>query len=183
MALLEHVRLAILVEDLYHELEFWYPRLRMVEAGATVLVVGPERKEYRSKLGYPVTADLRADEVEPRDFHGVIIPGGYAPDKMRTCEAMVGFVRDLDSQGALIAQICHAGWVPISAGILKGKRCTSYKAIRDDMVNAGGLWEDSPVVVDGNLVSSRRPEDLPAFCKAIMEVLKASAVGAPSPSA
>jgi protease I len=174
MAFSENIRLAIFVEDLYHELEFWYPRLRMVEEGAKVLVIGPERKEYRSKLGYPVTADLRADEVEPRDFHGLIIPGGYAPDKMRNCEAMVEFVRALNSQGALIAQICHAGWVPISADILRGKRCTSYKAIRDDMINAGGLWEDSPVVVDGNLVSSRRPEDLPDFCKAIIEVLAAS---------
>ncbi len=171
MALLENVRLAILVEDMYHELEFWYPKLRMVEEGAKVLVIGPERKEYKSKLGYPVLADLRADEVEPRDFHGVIIPGGYAPDKMRRCEALVEFVRTLDGQGALVAQICHAGWVPISAGILKGRRCTSYGAIRDDMVNAGGLWEDAPVVVDKNLVSSRCPEDLPAFCKAIIEVL------------
>ncbi|HPJ26416.1 MAG TPA: type 1 glutamine amidotransferase domain-containing protein [Synergistaceae bacterium] len=171
MALPENLRLAIFVEDLYNELEFWYPRFRMLEEGAKVLVIGPERKEYRSKLGYPVMADLRADEVEPRDFHGLIIPGGYAPDKMRRCEAMVEFVRALDSQGALIAQICHAGWVPISAGILRGKRCTSYAAIRDDMINAGGIWEDSPVVVDTNLVSSRCPEDLPAFCRAIIEVL------------
>ncbi|HOO63742.1 MAG TPA: type 1 glutamine amidotransferase domain-containing protein [Synergistaceae bacterium] len=171
MALPENLRLAIFVEDLYNELEFWYPRFRMLEEGAKVLVIGPERKEYSSKLGYPVIADLRADEVEPRDFHGLIIPGGYAPDKMRRCEAMVEFVRALDSQGALIAQICHAGWVPISAGILRGKRCTSYAAIRDDMINAGGIWEDSPVVVDTNLVSSRCPEDLPAFCRAIIEVL------------
>jgi len=115
-----------------------------------------------------VTAELAADQVKPADFDAVVIPGGFAPDYMRRQPAMIAFVREMHEKGKLVAFICHAGWVPISAGILKGRRATSFYAIRDDMVNAGAKWEDAEVVVDGNLISSRNPNDLPAFCRAII---------------
>ena len=126
---------------------------------------------YKSKHGQPVTADLAADQAKAADFDAVIIPGGFAPDYMRRTPAMVAFVREMHGQGKLVAYVCHAGWVAISAGIVKGKHATSFFSIRDDMVNAGAIWEDSEVVVDGNLISSRNPGDLPAFCRAIIAKL------------
>jgi protease I len=165
-------RIAVLAADLYEDNELWYPRIRLTEAGAEVKVVGANAGEtYQSKHGQPVTADLAADQVKPADFDAVVIPGGFAPDYMRRQPAMVAFVREMHETGKLVAFICHAGWVPISAGILKGRRATSFFAIRDDMANAGAKWEDAEVVVDGNLISSRNPNDLPAFCRAIIEKL------------
>jgi len=162
-------RIAVLAADLYEDNELWYPRIRLTEAGAEVKVVGAKSGEtYKSKHGQPVTADLAADQARAADFDAVVIPGGFAPDYMRRQPAMLGFVREMFNQGRIVAFICHAGWVPISAGILKGRRATSFYAIRDDMVNAGAKWEDAEVVVDGNLISSRTPADLPAFCRAII---------------
>jgi protease I len=170
---LEGKRIAILAEDLYQELELWYPLLRMREAGASVRVVGmPGAGEYQSKHGYPVKVDVAADEVTADDFDAVIIPGGYAPDRMRRHPPMLDLVRGLFERGGVVAFICHAGWVPISAGILKGKRVTSFSAIKDDMVNAGADWVDAEVVQDGNLISSRTPADLPAFCRTIIAALQ-----------
>jgi protease I len=168
-------RVALLVEDLYEDLELWYPALRLREEGAEVTVIGSGAKDtFASKHGYPAEADASASQVSANDFDAVVIPGGYAPDRMRRHEAMVSLVRDAFQQGKVVAAICHAGWVPASAGILRGKRMTSFVAIKDDMVNAGALWEDSEVVVDGNLITSRTPDDLPAFCKAIIEALSSS---------
>ncbi len=146
--------------------------LRFREAGAEVSVVGTGAKEtYESKHGYPASADAAADDVTAGTFDAVVIPGGYAPDRMRRCKPMVKLVRDMFEQGKVVAAICHGGWMLVSAGVLTGKRATSFIAIRDDMVNAGAEWEDAEVVVDGNLITSRTPDDLPAFCRAIIEGL------------
>jgi protease I len=170
---LERKRIAILAENNYHELELWYPLLRMREAGATVTVVGmPGVDEYKSKLGYPVKINTAAEAVSANDFDAIIIPGGYAPDLMRRHRPMLDLVRSMFEQGKLVAYICHAGWVPISAGILKGKRATCLPAIKDDVINAGAIYVDEEAVRDGNLISSRSPDDLPAFCRAIIAALK-----------
>ena len=169
---LQGKRIAILAEDNYEDPELWYPFYRMQEAGAKVSVVGmPGVESYESKHGYPVSVDVSVDDVSPEDFDAVIIPGGYAPDRMRRHTAMLDLVRGLFDQGRLVAFICHAGWVPISAGIVEGRRVTSVSAIKDDLVNAGAEWEDEAVVQDGNLISSRTPADLPAFCRTIIEAL------------
>jgi protease I len=172
-------RIAILVDILYQEMEVWYPLFRLQEAGAQVVTVGPKAGEtYASKLGYPVKSELSFDQVRAADFDGVIVPGGYAPDHIRRHPAANQFVRELDAQGKLVASICHGPWVLCSAGILKGRRSTSFFAIKDDVVNAGSRWEDAEVVVDGNLVTSRKPEDLPAFCKAAIQVASSAPVSA-----
>lgn len=161
------------VANIYNELEFWYPKIRMTEAGATVLVAGAEAgATYKSKVGLEATTDTAYGNVSADDVDGIIIPGGFAPDFMRRDPDAVRLVADIFSQGKLVAFICHAGWLPISAKILKGRTCTSYFAIKDDMINAGVDWVDRDVVVDGNLVSSRTPDDLPAFCKAVVEFLQ-----------
>lgn len=153
------------------------PGYRLREEGATVNLVGPRAGEtYRSKGGYPATADLAEDQADPRDFDAVMIPGGYAPDRMRRHRAMVDFVRRMHEGGKVVAAICHAGWVLVSAGIAGGRRLTSFSSIRDDLVAAGAQWVDEPVVVDGNLITSRQPDDLPAFNRAIIERLAARAV-------
>lgn len=171
---LEGKRVAVLVENLYQELEAWYPILRLREAGAEVRVIGTgSAKTYTSKLGYPVEADASAEEVKAADFDAIVIPGGYAPDIMRRYPAMVNLVREAYQQGKVIAAICHAGWLPASAGILKGRKMTSVSAIKDDMINAGAEWVDAEVVRDGNLITSRKPDDLPAFCREIIKALSA----------
>lgn len=171
-------RVAILAEDDYQELELWYPLYRLREAGAEVRVVGPRKGGFKSKLGYPVEADLSASEARPEEFDAVLIPGGYAPDRMRRHPAMVEFVRRMAEQGRVVAAICHAGWMLASAGILRGRRATGFFSIRDDMVNAGAEWVDAEVVVDGNLVTSRKPDDLPAFCREVIRLLAGVRAGA-----
>jgi len=170
---LEGKRVAVLAEEMYQELELWYPLLRLREAGAEVKVIGTGSAEtYGSKHGYPVTVDASADEVSADDFDAVIIPGGYAPDRMRRYPALVNFVREMNAQGKVVAAICHAGWVLVSADILKGRRATCFFAIKDDLVNAGATYLDQEVVVDDNLITSRTPDDLPAFCRAIIAALE-----------
>jgi protease I len=170
---IEGKRIAILAEDHYEDLELLYPLLRMKEAGADVSVVGmPGVEAYHSKHDYPIEVDVAANEVSADDFDAIIIPGGYAPDRMRRHPPMLDLVRGIYDEGGLVAMICHAGWVPISAGIVEGKRVTSVSAIRDDLTNAGARWEDREVVQDGNLVSSRGPQDLPAFCRTIISALQ-----------
>lgn len=166
-------RIAMLVEDHYEDLELWYPLIRMKEAGAEVDIVGmPSADVYHSKHDYPARVDVTADEASADDFDAVIIPGGYAPDRMRRHEPLLGLVRGIFENGDVVAFICHAGWVPISAGIVEGKKVTSVSAIKDDLINAGAEWVDQEVVQDGNLISSRTPTDLPAFCRTIIAALK-----------
>jgi len=166
-------RIAILAEDMYQELELWYPLLRMREAGAEVTVVGmPGVEEYHSKLGYPVEVDVVADAVSADDFDAVIIPGGYAPDRIRRHQPMLDLVRGIFERGGVVAAICHGAWVPISAGIMKGRQATCFSAIKDDVINAGATYVDIDVVQDGNLITSRVPQDLPAFCRTIISALK-----------
>lgn len=172
-------RVAIFVDTIYQEMELWYPLYRLQEAGAEVVVIAAKAGQtYASKLGYPCTSQKSYDEVNARDYDGLIIPGGYAPDHMRRHAKALQFVKELNEQGKLIAAICHAGWVLCSAGVLKGRRATSFFAIKDDMVNAGARWEDAEVVVDANLVTSRKPDDLPAFCRASIAVLAHAPVAA-----
>ncbi len=167
-------KMLILVEDSYEDLEGWYPKLRLLEEGAEVVVAGPEKREYHSKHGYPMQADCKVGDVNWRDFDGVIIPGGYAPDRLRRYPEVVRLVKEMGEAGKIVAPICHGAWVPISAGIVKGKKMTCFFAIKDDLQNAGALYEDKVVVVDGNMVSSRIPSDLPEFLKAIIKVLRGS---------
>lgn len=164
-------RVAVLVADLYQELEFWYPYLRLVEEGAEVVAVGPEAKEYKSKLGYPAKADLAAAMARAEDFDAVIIPGGYAPDYMRRSKELVAFVRKMAESGKVVAAICHGGWMLASADVVRGKRVTSFFSIRDDLEHAGATWVDEPVVRDWNLITSRVPSDLPTFLREIISAL------------
>lgn len=165
---------AVLVDNLYQEMELWYPYFRLIEAGASCVLVGAEcGKTYGSKLGYPAKADKSYDTVEAREFDGVIVPGGFAPDYMRRYPKATKLVHDLDAQGKLVAAICHGPWMLCSANVLRGRRATSFFAIKDDVVNAGAIFQDAEVVVDRNLVTSRKPEDLPAFCRAAIGILAA----------
>ena len=163
----------IFAGPLYEDLELWYPKIRLEEEGARTVVAGTGEKTYQGKRGYPLTVDTSVDDLSSAtDFDGLVIPGGYAPDVMRRSKKLLQLTREIYDAGKPVAFICHAGWVPISAGIVKGKRGTSVGAIKDDLVNAGLLWEDSPVVVDGNLISSRTPADLPDFMRALIEALQ-----------
>ncbi|MEJ2387181.1 MAG: type 1 glutamine amidotransferase [Chromatiaceae bacterium] len=164
-------KVAVLAEDLYEDLELWYPTIRLREAGAVVVLLGTGDARYTGKHGLPVEVDGPVESARVSDLDALVIPGGYAPDRLRRSQAVLELVRTMDRAGKLIAFICHAGWVPASAGILKGRRITSFSSIRDDMENAGARWEDNPVVTDGNLVTSRSPEDLPDFCDAIIGYL------------
>ena len=164
-------RIAILVDQMYQEMEVWYPLYRFREAGAEVVVVAAKGGEsYPSKLGYPCKSDISYDVARAEDFDGVLAPGGFAPDFIRRHPRAIEFVRQIAEQGKLTAAICHGPWVLCSAGVLKGKHATSFFAIKDDVVNAGAHWEDSEVVVDENIVTSRKPDDLPAFCLACVAV-------------
>lgn len=162
----------IFAGPLYEDLELWYPKIRLEEEGAETTVAGTGEKTYQGKRGYPLTVDTDVDHVHADAFDGLVIPGGYAPDIMRRSPRLLELTRQIYHAGKPVAFICHAGWVPISAGIVRGRRGTSVGAIKDDLVNAGMLWEDSPVVVDGNLISSRTPKDLPQFMGALIAALR-----------
>src|SRR3989475_2181313 len=169
---LQGKRIAVLAENMYQEMELWVPYYRFREEGAEVKVIGAGgAKSYASKLGYAVNVDVQADQVKAVEFDAVVVPRGYAPDMMRRHPAMVALVREPGQQGKVVAAICHAGWMLVSAGIVNGRRATSFFSIKDDLVAAGAKWEDSEVVVDGNLITSRKPDDLPAFCRAIVGAL------------
>ncbi len=166
-------KVAVLVEDNYQVLEVWYPYLRLREEGIETLLVGTgRRKEYNSKEGYPAVEELPIEKARVADFSGVVIPGGYAPDILRRYKEVNKFVREMYEKNKIVAAICHGGWVLVSAGIVKGKKVTGFLAIKDDLVNAGGKFIDKEVVVDGNLVTSRKPYDLPAFCREILRKIK-----------
>lgn len=165
-------KMVIFVEDTYEDQELWYPYFRLIEAGHMPVVVGKEKREYKSKHGYPITAEKAFKEINAMSFAGVIIPGGYAPDKLRQYPAALKLVRELNKAGKLVAAICHAAWVPVSAGIVKGRKMTCYKAIRDDVRNAGATYVDKEVVVDKNLITSRFPPDLPSFMREVLRFLE-----------
>ncbi len=166
-------RVLVLVEQAYEDLELWYPKIRLEEEGMRVVVAGPERIRYAGKHGYPCTPDRTLDQVRAEDFDALVIPGGWAPDRLRRLPAVLDLVRAFDQARKPIAMICHAGWVPVSARILKGRRVTGVAAIRDDLENAGAIYSDASVVVDGHLISSRTPADLPDFCRALIAALTA----------
>ena len=171
MALSER-HVAVLVEDQYQELEIWYPILRLREAGVRVTVVGTGgQSSYASKCGYPCPVDASIQEVKADPFDGVVIPGGWAPDYLRRYPEVNRFVAALDRAGGAVAAICHGGWVLCSAKILQGRRVTSFFAIRDDMEHAGAQWVDEEVVVDRNLITARKPDDLPAFMRELLKAL------------
>lgn len=162
----------ILAGDDYEDLELWYPKLRLQEAGMGVTVAGAEAdKTYSGKHGYPVKTDAAITDTETRDFQGIVLPGGWMPDKLRRDPKVLALVREFHRDEKLIAAICHGGWIAISAGVYKGVRVTGSPGIKDDLVNAGAIWEDQPCIVDHHFVSSRKPDDLPAFCQGILQVL------------
>ena len=165
-------RIAAVVDDIYEDLELWYPRIRLEEEGWKVVVAGPQAgKTCAGKHGYPCTVEAGFADLHARELDALLVPGGFAPDKMRRDARLLDLVRDMNAAGKLIGFICHAGWVLISAGILRGRRATSTVGIRDDMVNAGALWVDEPLVVDGNLISSRTPADLAVFARGMVDWL------------
>lgn len=165
-------RIVIFVGDIYEDLELWYPHLRIIEAGAQSVLAGPEAGVvYAGKNGYPAKSDVAIADVDPNDFDGVICPGGFMPDKLRRDDKVKEIIRHFDQKQQLIAAVCHGGWMPISAGVYKGVRTTGSPGIKDDLINAGAIWEDASVVVDRHHVSSRKPDDLPDFCVGILQVL------------
>jgi len=168
---LEGKQVAVLLEELYEDPEFWYPYYRFQEAGAKVVAIAPKIKEYRSKHGFPATADMEAGDAEAGDFDVVIIPGGYSPDHMRRSREMVDFVKKAYEQGKIIAAICHGPWMLTSINAVKGRRTTAFFSIKDDLINAGAEFVDQEVVRDGNIITSRTPKDLPAFCREILNAL------------
>ncbi len=165
-------KVAVLVEENYQVLEVWYPYLRLREAGIKTLLVGTGRGTYKSKEGYPAQEEIAITKAKSDDFDAVVIPGGYAPDFLRRYPEVNNFVREMFNQKKIVASICHGGWVLVSAGILKGKSATCFSAIKDDLINAGAKFIDQEVVVDSNLITSRNPYDLPAFCREIIKQLK-----------
>jgi len=165
-------RIIILIENLYEDLEVWVPYYRLTEEGAKVSLVGPEKKEFKGKYGYPATPDMSINEVKVNEIDAVLIPGGFAPDFLRRYDAIVNLVKIAATTGKIIAAICHGPSVLVSADVLKGKKATSFMAIKADVINAGAKYLDQEVVRDGTLITSRKPQDLPAFCKAIIEALE-----------
>jgi len=166
-------KIAIMVDEMYQVLEVWYPYYRLMEAGLNVDFVAAEaKKEYHSKEGYPCISDVAAREAAADDYDCMIVPGGFAPDFMRRNEEVIKFANDMVDAGKLIAAICHGGWLLCSTQVYKGKKATCFMAIKDDIGNAGAQYTDDECVVDGNLVTSRKPDDLPAFCAAILKKLK-----------
>ena len=166
-------KILLLIEDGFRDEEAFYPYYRFIEAGYDVKVVGPDKgKEYKGKFGLPMKSDLSAPEVDLDEVIAVIIPGGFAPDKMRIRREMVDLVKEAFKACKIIAAICHGGWMLVESDIVRNKKVTGYIAIATDLKNAGGEYIDKEVVVDDNLVTSRIPGDLPAFCKAILELIK-----------
>lgn len=169
---LQNKRILMFVDDIYEDLELWYPKYRLQEAGAKVVLAGMQAgNKYIGKHGYPAVSDMAIRDLRGEDFHGVVLAGGFAPDKLRRDENVKQLVRHFDQKGQLVAAICHGGWIAISAGVYKGVRVTGSPGIKDDLINAGSVWIDAPVVVDRHFVSSRKPDDLPAFCQGIFQVM------------
>ncbi len=165
-------KIAVMVDQMYHVLEVWYPYYRFKEAGHDVdLVAAESKKEYPSKEGYPCISDVSAGDVNAADYDCLVVPGGFAPDFMRRSEAVIGFAQEMINAGKVIAAICHGGWLLCSTDAYKGKKATCFIAIKDDIINAGAEYVDQECVVDGNLITSRMPDDLPAFCRTVLKAL------------
>ncbi len=176
---LQGKRALIFIDDLYEDLELLYPRLRLIEAGCEVQLAGLAEPGaiHRGKHGYPIASDIRATDKETTnvdDYDALICPGGFAPDKLRRSRDVLRITRDFHEAGKPLAHICHGGWIPISAGVVRGLTVTSTPGIRDDLVNAGAEWVDRECVVDRNHITARRPDDLPAFCRALLEMMGAA---------
>ena len=169
---LNNKRVLIFAENDYEDLELWYPKLRLIEAGVSITVAGPREKSYKSKHGYPALTDGNVADFQASEFDGVIVPGGWCPDRLRRYEEVLAFTRTISEAGKLVAAICHGGWVLASANVVRGRRLTSVPAIKDDLKNAGANWVDEPSVTDRNLVTAQVPKDLPAFCREILAVLE-----------
>ena len=164
-------KVLIFAEQIYEDIELWYPKLRLAEEGVKVTVAGTGEKVYKGKYGYPVTVDGNIKDFKAKDFDGVIVPGGFCPDFLRQYKEVNDFVAEMYKQGKVVGAICHGPWVLVSAKIVKGKKITSVHRIKDDMINAGANYVDEEVVVDGNIVTSRMPNDLPAFCREYIKLL------------
>ncbi len=160
-----------LISGDFEDLEVWYPVHRLREEGVQVDFAAEKPGKYIGKYGVPCEVELSFKDIDPKDYDGLLVPGGWAPDKLRRFPEVLNIVRSMNDDGKVIGEICHAGWVLISAGILKGKTVTSTPGIKDDMENAGAVWVDEPSVIDGNIVSARRPPDLPAYGKDFIKVL------------
>jgi protease I len=169
---LADAQVAVLAENLYQELELWYPLMRLREEGCNIVVVGAAKTTYASKLGYPVMPDMLVADADPAMFDAIVIPGGFAPENMRRHRALIAFVRKVHDQGSLIAAVCHAGLVLASAGIARDRDLTCVALVKDDVVHAGGKYRDEAVVRDRNLITSRLPSDLHLFGKAIIDYLR-----------
>lgn len=169
---LEGKRILLFAGPMFEDMELLYPLYRLREEGAEVVVGGLGESSYEGKKGHPVECDVDVEDVSTEDFDAVVIPGGYLPDHLRRSDKVLQLTREAHEAGKPVAAICHAAWVPISAGIAGGKRMTSYWSVRDDVVNAGAEWVDEEVVVDGSLITSRYPADLPAFCRAVIDQLR-----------
>ena len=166
-------KVAILVDEMYQVLEVWYPYYRFIEAGLEVNLVAAEaKKQYHSKEGYPCVSGIAAGEANADDYNCMVVPGGFAPDFMRRDADVIKFANDMVNAGKVIAAICHGGWLLCSTDAYKGRKATCFMAIKDDIKNAGAEYVDAECIVDGNLITSRKPDDLPAFCTAIMDALK-----------
>lgn len=166
-------KIAIMVDQMYQVLEVWYPYYRLVEAGMDVDFIAAEaKKEYPSKEAYPCVSDFAASDADPADYDCMIVPGGFAPDFMRRSSDIIKFANDMVNAGKIIAAICHGGWLLCSTNVYKSKKATCFMAIKDDIKNAGAEYIDSECVVDANLITSRKPDDLPAFCSAILKALE-----------
>lgn len=167
-------KIAILIEEQYQDLEVWHPILRLTEEGASIVKAAPVKgKTYKGKYGYPIESDVSIKEVNPKAIDALIIPGGFAPDYLRRVPESARLVREVFKLGKVVASICHGAWLLSSAGVLKGRNATCFYAIKDDVIHAGAQYLDAEVVVDKNLITSRKPEDLPAFCQAIISALQA----------
>ncbi len=174
--LLRGKRVLIFAGDIYEDLELLYPRYRLKEEGAEVVLAGPDERGtvYTGKNGYPIRSDAHVKEIDPAAFDALVVPGGFMPDRLRRDADVLKITRAMHEAGKPVAHICHGGWIPISAGIVRGFTVTSTPGIKDDLVNAGAEWVDREVVVDRNQITSRRPDDLPAFCRAIIAAMRGS---------
>ncbi len=166
-------KIAIMVDEMYQVLEVWYPYYRFIEAGLEVNLVAAEaKKQYHSKEGYPCVSEVAAARADAVEYDCMVVPGGFAPDFMRRDAEVIQFANDMVNAGKVIAAICHGGWLLCSTDAYKGRKATCFMAIKDDIKNAGAEYIDAECVVDGSLITSRKPDDLPAFCTAVLDALK-----------